>query len=489
MNTIHRIFFTIHRVSGTVIAVFFFMWFFTGLVLIYHGFPRLDRHKALELASPLPSVNPIPDSLPDGLKTLRLTTQYGQTVVEWGTRDTTVMEGAGGEVLREADFALAEAEARKWVKADVVKVDTLHERDQWIMYSRYTRELPIYKFYFNDGSQVYVGAESGRVLQATDRKSRFWAWIGAIPHKLYFPAIRKDVDVWKGWLLAGGLLCLIASLSGIYVGLYVWIRYRRKTGRWKNPFRKRILRLHFTLGLIFALPLVAWSISGVFSMQKVPKWLVSYKGDEYVSESKLWGRGMLPFDEYKLDYYTLQHAYPSMRSLDFGRIGKIPVCEVITPDSVLTLDARYKNPTPLFITPEEAESAVRALVGDEAAIKLEQMEDYDSHYFSLNGKAPLPVYKISVENDDGTLFYINPRDGDVTYLNRNKIARRFLFSGIHYLNLRPFAGHDTIWKLCLWIVCITGMVFCFTSVWLGVQYLGRKFGKYKILPHHEDKKS
>lgn len=225
-------------------------------------------------------------------------------------------------------------------------------------------------------------------------------------------------------------------------------------------------------------------------MQKVPKWLVNYKGDEYVSESKLWGKGMLPFNEYKLGYSTLKYEYPSMRALSFGRIGTIPVCEVVVPDSIITLDARYADPTPLFITSDEAERAVRTLMGTNADIKIELLQDYDSHYFSLNRKTTLPVYKISVNNDDGTLFYINPRDGDVTYLNRNKIARRFLFSGIHYLNLRPFAGHNTVWKLCIWMVCLTGMVFCFTSVWLGVRYLGRKFRKYKnFKPHHEDKKS
>ena len=94
------------------------------------------------------------------------------------------------------------------------------------MYSRYLDELPIYKFYFDDpaGSQVYVASRSGEVLMYTDRKSRTWAWMGAIPHKLYFPAIRSDVDRWKVWLLVGSSLCLIASLSGLYAGLYVWIK-------------------------------------------------------------------------------------------------------------------------------------------------------------------------------------------------------------------------------------------------------------------------
>lgn len=477
MNRINRTIFSIHRISGSVIAVFFFMWFFTGLVLIYHGFPRLDERKALELAGTLPTVSPVPDSLPDGLKSLRIGRDHGQTVVEWSTRDTSVVMAANGEPLRKPDYAMAEAAAREWVNGDIVKVDTLMERDQWIMYSRYVRELPIYKFYFDDpsGSEVYVGASTGGVLQVTDRRSRTWAWIGAIPHKLYFPAMRKDVDIWKRWLLAGGLLCLVASLSGVYAALLLWFRRRRKTGRFENPMKGKVMRLHFTLGLVFGLPLIAWSVSGVFSMQKVPKWMVGFEGEEYISASKLWGRGMLPFGDYKTEYEAVRRAWPEIRELSYGRIGRIPVINVVTPDTSVVLDGRSSVPRGLWIEESEAMEAVRGLYDDEdLKVGLKMTDEYDSHYFSLSGEAPLPVYKIEVDNSDGTLFYINPRSGRVTYLNNNKIARRILFSGIHYLNLKPFAGHERVWRLCMWIVCVTGMVFCLTSLWLGVKYAARK---------------
>ncbi|MDE6826473.1 MAG: PepSY domain-containing protein [Paramuribaculum sp.] len=477
MNKINRTILSTHRISGTVIAVFFFMWFFTGLVLIYHGFPRLDGRKALELAGALPTENPVPDSLPEGLKSLRIGRMHGQTVVEWSTKDTSVVVTADGEPLLKPDYAMAEAAAKEWASGGIRKVDTLVERDQWIMYSRYVRELPIYKFYFDDkeGSEVYVGAASGEVLQTTDKRSRMWAWIGAIPHKLYFPAMREDVDVWKRWLLAGGLLCLVASLSGVYVALLLWIKRRRKTGRLENPMKGKVMRLHFALGLVFGLPLIAWSVSGVFSMQKVPRWMVGFEGEEYISASKLWGRGMLPLEEYKTDYEALKKAWPEMRELSYGRIGRIPVINVVTPDTSVVIDGRHSVPTGVWIEGAEAVVAVRGLYDDEdTKVELRVMDEYDSHYFSLSGHAPLPVYKIEVDNSDGTLFYINPRSGGVTYLNNNKIARRILFSGIHYLNLKPFAGHEGIWKFCMWIVCVTGMVFCLTSVWLGVKYVARK---------------
>lgn len=476
MNRVNRTVFSLHRISGTIIAVFFFMWFCTGIVLVYHGFPRLDNRKAIELAGPLPQENPLPDSLPNGMNTLSIHRLHGQTVVEWATKDTSVATGAAGLPLRPVDFATALAEARLWCDGRIIETDTLHERDQWIMYSSYLRELPIYKFYFDDPekTQVYVGKESGKVLQVTDRASRFWAWVGAIPHKLYIPSMRSDVEIWKRWLLTGGLLCLIASLTGIYAAVVLLIRYHRKHGRWGNPMHGRMMRFHLILGLVFGIPLVAWSISGIFSMQKVPRWLVGFDGPEYVSERKLWGGGMAPCGEYNTDYETIIHAYPEARDISYSRRGDIPVIEVTTPDEHIVLDARSHEPATLWINPEEATKAVTEIVGEKSHLSLTLLDKYDAHYFSLNDRAPLPVYKIAVKNSDGTLFYIDPKTGDVTYLNHNRIARKILFSGIHYLNLLPFAGREILWKICMWIVCLTGMVFCTSAIWLGFKYLIRK---------------
>ncbi len=474
MNRANRTILTIHRVSGTLIAVFFFMWFSTGLILVYKGFPRLDEHKALMLEHPLPASNPLPDSLPAGLNSLVISSSRGKTLVEWRAKDGGVIS-PDGSPLGGVTFEMAEKEACKWVNAPVSRADTLHERDQWIMYSRYLDELPIYKFYFNDpeGSQVYVSSKSGEVLLTTDRDSRFWAWMGAIPHKLYFPFLRKDVGRWKLWLLIGSSFCMLASLSGVYAGLYLWIRKRNKTGVWRNPFSKPLMRWHFTLGLIFAIPLVAWSLSGMFAMRKVPKWLVPVEGVENVTFTKLWGRGMMPLEAYALPYSSIISTYPSARTLTYGRAGDIPLINVVTPDSTLTLDARYDRPSPLHITMDEAKEAVRNLFGDNVRLASEVLTEYDHHYFSIRGSSPLPVYKITVDNADKSLLYINPATGRVTYLNRNREARTILFGALHYLNWPLFAGHPGLWKVCMWIACCFGSVFCFISVCLAVKYVKR----------------
>lgn len=475
MNIATRLNLSLHRVTGTIIAIFFMMWFVTGLVLIYHDFPRLSDREVYSHMDVLPDSIAVPAGLPQGLESLALKQFQGQTLVSYSTADTTAVQTLSGLAAAPVDFSTAMAVARKWGDAPISRVDTLHERDQWIMYSRYKREMPIYKFHFDNSerSQLYVASRSAKPLQLTDRTSRAWAWAGAIPHKLYLPCIRGDVDRWKFWITVGALFCLVASVTGLIAALVAWRRVHRATGRWKNPYKKRLLRIHFTFGLIFAIPLIAWSISGYFSMQRVPRWLVPMHGDYFMDYDTMWGEGMLNLEVYKLDVEKVREAFPDLKSLSFTRFGTQPVYEAVTGDTLRRLDASTGKVKPLLISESTIMEGLRRMHGDSVAISLEKLNSYDSHYYSVMGRSPLPVYRAKIGDSDGTLYYIDPRDGHVSFLNHNKLWRKYLFSGIHYLNLRCFAGHEFWWQICLWIVCVAGGVYCFLSCILGVKYIRR----------------
>lgn len=476
MSPANKTIFSLHRVTGTVIALFFLMWFVTGLVLIYKGYPRLDAREARAHMESLPATLPAPDVIPDSATDITVRQFQGQTLLSYSVGDTDTVVSADSAAVRKVDFNTCAAVARRWVNAPVSRVDTLRERRQWVLYSRYERQLPIYRFHFDDGhaTQLYLASKTAEPLQLTDRSSRFWAWMGAIPHKLYFPCIRKDVDTWKFWITLGASLCLLASLTGVYAGIYVWRKHKRASGRWSNPFREKWLRWHFAIGMVFAIPLVAWSVSGIFSMQRVPKWLVPMEGDYFFDYSTMWGKGTLPLADYMLDYRTLSSTYPDLKQVEWGRYGGIPVYTVTSGDSETLVDASGPHPKELVIPESEVLAGMRRLHGDKADIRIETLDHYDNLYYSVDGDSPLPVYRVTVANADRDLYYVDPRSGHVTYLNTNKIWRKFLFSGIHYLNLRCFAGHETIWHVCIWLVCVTGAAFCIDSVWLGVRYIRRK---------------
>ena len=144
----NKIILSLHRITGTVIALFFAMWFITGLVLLYHPYPRLSdaeingHYEALP--DSLPAIETLTAQLTDTLQALGIRQFQGQTLVDITTSDTTYTCCADStlKVAPITDNTIMQV-ARQWVDAPVMKIDTLHERQQWVLYSRYEKNLPI----------------------------------------------------------------------------------------------------------------------------------------------------------------------------------------------------------------------------------------------------------------------------------------------------------------------------------------------------------
>ena len=66
----------IHKITASAIAVFFLMWFVSGLILLYHPYPRVTEDiindKKEELPSSLPSITSIQQSVGQEIRGLSL---------------------------------------------------------------------------------------------------------------------------------------------------------------------------------------------------------------------------------------------------------------------------------------------------------------------------------------------------------------------------------------------------------------------------------
>ena len=342
----NKIILSLHRITGTVIALFFAMWFITGLVLLYHPYPRLSdaeingHYEALP--DSLPAIETLTAQLTDTLQALGIRQFQGQTLVDITTADTTYTICTDTIPVKPVTFETIKSIAQQWVKAPISRIDTLQERQQWVLYSRYEKNLPIYRFFFDDAEkhQLYIDSRTAEVLQFTNRHSRFWAWAGAIPHKFYFPMIRKDVDVWETTITIGGLICLLAALSGMYVGIDALLRHRRNKKRWGSPYKKWTYKWHHIAGLIFGIFLVGWGLSGMMAMQRIPKWLVPMEGDYFFKESKMWNSSkMMPIEKYTLDYRLLSTEYHDLKQVTWSRIGDIPIYRIINGEEEICINA------------------------------------------------------------------------------------------------------------------------------------------------------
>ena len=64
--------------------------------------------------------------------------------------------------------------------------------DQWTVQESCRGQRPLWKYSWPNGEQVYVSEASGEVVQFTTSASRLGAWLGPIPHWLYFTPLRGN---------------------------------------------------------------------------------------------------------------------------------------------------------------------------------------------------------------------------------------------------------------------------------------------------------
>ena len=278
---IRKIVFNIHLILGLLLCVLFLMWFLSGFVMIYHSFPRASQEYKLQRQQPLQGALPAIDSIiayvPDSakLQSLSIEMRFDRPVVSFRGKDVPGDKYLDTlEPVEDFNEEVRQKIISLWCDASVHRIDTLQEVDQWIPFGRLSEEMPIYKYYFDDPEQhqLYMTSRDGRVLQFTDKNSRFWAWLGAIPHWVYFTSLRQHQTAWIEFVKwAAGIGCIMC-FAGLWLGIQDWWK-QRKLGYFRSPYRKSWYKWHFISGVCFGLFAITFAFSGLMSLTDMPDWM------------------------------------------------------------------------------------------------------------------------------------------------------------------------------------------------------------------------
>lgn len=469
-----------------LLSVMFLMWFLTGIVMIYHGFPSASNAEKMQTLDVLPvdllPIDAVTTSVaqPDSVGSMAVYSYLGRTYYEVGQITGMVKVAADGKPLPEIDGNYIRLTAARWCDAPVSKIDTLQHLEQWIPFGSRKNDLPIYKFYFNDQdkTQVYVSSKTGNVLQCTTQSERFWAWLGAVPHWVYFTWLRQDVELWIKvivWIGVFGMLMLTA-------GFYISIRnYRLQLKRGKgltSPYKKKWYKWHHVFGTLFGLFVFTWVLSGVYSLEDVPSWLGRVQKD--YAPRKTLSQGMLAMHAYKLDYRDVIAAYADRAlRIDWSSFYDIPLYQVYLKgqDQALIIDASVSSmPAEVDLTQQQVVQAVQAVHGKEP-VEAELLTEYDNYYIDTYGQQALPVWKVSVQNADHTVYYINPKTAAYRSFNTHARWQFHLYQGFHTLRYKVFVGHPVLWTIVMWTLLLGGAVVSFTGVVMGLNYLRRIYSR------------
>jgi uncharacterized iron-regulated membrane protein len=337
--------------------------------------------------------------------------------------------------------------------------------DQWTVQGSSGRDYPLYKVSFPDdaGRVLYVSGRDGTIVQDTARRERFWNWLGAIPHWLYFSQLRKNGWLWSQVVIYTSLLGTFLTVTGLYLGI-------RQYGRGKKriPYRG-IAWWHHVTGLVFGIFTLTWVVSGLFSMNP---WGWMEGGGADAEAAALAGR---PMEQADLDALIggLRAGVPA------GTVNAELAIEDKAAFAILSdrsgKRTRYTLPALAPRPPSEAELRARsqtALPGMKIA-SAGLIREPDAYYYGHHNKVTFPVWRTIYRDADETRLYFDPATGELMgKIDGPSRAFRWLHSGLHRLDFGPL-NKRPLWDIVTLPLMIGVSALCLIGLWLGVRRLRR----------------
>ena len=272
-NVIWQSMVVLHRYLGVAVGLLMVMWFVSGIVMMYVGLPDVTEDERARTLEPI--AWQVCCRFPQ-----RLAADDAQVLA------TQVENVAGVPVMRlrptsRAGFALdlergavirIDAEAAKEIALDaapriigrpamLIGAEEMIESDQWTL-GRLGRDRPLFRVVFDDPEQtnIYVSGSNAQVVHWTTATERFWSWLGAIPHWLYFAELRSNVVLWTEIVIWTSILGTFLTVLGLYLGITQFKARARF-----SPYRGW-LYWHHVAGLMFGIATLTFVVSGLISM-------------------------------------------------------------------------------------------------------------------------------------------------------------------------------------------------------------------------------
>lgn len=447
--------------------------------MMYRSFPSLSSKERIEIseynkASHVLQPNLVfQDTCSAEIQNLRLNFQLGKPVYHLTTKE--------GEMISRradngADLDITQTKALQIASFNTgintsAAVNSITELDQWIPRTKYLNHLPIYKIEYKneDKTFVYVSSVTGEILNLNTNDERFWAWIGAIPHWIYFRDIRVNGALWSQLVIWLAFLGLIMTVTGIVTGL---VRYKKKPKAKFKRFKNKWYNFHYYIGLFFGLFVFTWIFSGLMSMTPFD-WTPSAQLNE--NESDKWVGENYTLNSFNttawenLIEFTQENKFKEITFKPFN--GALFIHQELLNDQKLL---NLENPEQLP-QQEDYELMINSFSSGESVKQITFLTEYDNYYYSRHNEKELPVIKYEMSN---RTYYVNPKRAKVIYkCETEHKLQRWVYNGLHSLDFSFIAWKRPLWDIVLIILLVGGTIISFTGTALGIKFIKRKIRK------------
>lgn len=473
----------IHRYLAIGVGLLMVLWCLSGFVMMYQGMPALSTGQRLKGLAPLDlsqccelAALPLQDDAPS--PAFRIEMLLGDPVfrpdgggrLAQGLQPTNLRTGQPLEELPEAAvMQVAQQFGEGNGISGAARLLGLVDMDQWTLQTA-RRNAPTYKFAFDDpaGTEVYVSGTSGEVFQATTRRERVLAWMGAIPHWLYPTILRQNGPLWTNVVIWTSIAGTFLAATGMYVGIS---RIRRnKQGALASPFRGWWY-WHHVSGLLFGVLALTWVFSGLMTMnpwgalaggRNDPAYREAFTGTPVWRETKQFLAQAVRLDSAE---------FRQMRLAPFA--GRLYVLAQRADGSQQRFDAAA---SPAALREEQVAAAVAKLTNPVLEFTLLQNED--SYYYGHKREADLPVWRVLMDDTEQTRLYVNKDTGALRAIGSSGRWSRWIRTGLHDLDF-PVLRIRPVWYIVVSLLLAGVTALCMIGTWLAIRRVRMDFRLYR----------
>lgn len=480
-----RVLIPVHRYLGLVLSLVMLLWFLSGIVMMFQGYPRTTETDRLAWLADL-SPSELRVGPGEAVSTLGMSEPASARFNQPADRPLLHLLGESdgwqsvyadtGRLVAPLDRSDAARRARQLSGHPIASVEHLKHPDQWTVSDSFDAYRPLWRVALNDsdGTVLYLSRATGEAIHATTRSERLWGYAGAVVHWIYPTRLRELSGVWRQLVMWLAGLGTLSCLTGLVLGVMV-LKRRRRQGL--SPYRGW-MRWHHYLGLVFGVVATTWVFSGLLSLDpfngfagnRIPASLERTLGGTATLATP-WPAPVSRTGEGKLG--------PSPREIRPWRFHDQTYYRVVSSDRTSRLlpmqSASGLLPGVSLAQVERAVAAVEGLT----LPSVRRQGEYDNYYYPgrahrVRGeRPPLPVYR--ADYAEGVRLYISPDTGEVLRQStpRGRL-KRWLYHGLHNLDFPVLHPGSVGWYALVITFMLGGAAFSLTGLWFTLRYLRRK---------------
>jgi uncharacterized iron-regulated membrane protein len=479
-----RMVYLVHRWTGVAACVLMALWFVSGVVMLFVGYPKLTP---LERLHHLPALRaqdccvPVEQTLRQAgesaaVQEILLTSIAGKPHYRLRLDDGRYLsiDARTGESAGLVDQQRAVLAASAFIPGVQSSYMGTVQEDRWTHSGALNSHRPLHRVQMNDAAQtlLYVSSTTGQVVMDAPRAERFWNYAGAWLHWLYMFRNRPVDPVWSWIVIVLSGVGVVGAVTGTLAGLWRW-RFSRpyKSGS-RSPYRAGYLRWHHLLGLTFAAITCTWIFSGLMSMNPLAIFDAKSRPNLAAYRGGLPGAGHLAMDVPSALSMLERQAFQAVE-IEWRVLGGTPFMLARDRDNSTRLITREASS---YIVLKQWPESVLVAAGRraiDAPVESARWHfEYDRHYFhrdqvSMYGSAErrLPVLRIEFDNSDNTWLYLDSHTGGIELSSsRAQRAGRWLFNFLHSWDLPSMLEADVARKLALILFSLGGLALSMTSI-------------------------